>query len=872
MHCINCFNSSDFETVCPACGFDMSEYHRSDAHLAPGTILDGRYEIGRVIGEGGFGITYAAFDTKLGNKCAIKEYFPRQFSTRDNSDAGHTNIKYITGAEQDFSDGLRRFRNEAMKLAGFDGIRSIVNVKGYLSENNTGYIVMNFVEGISLKEYLHEHREIISADNAFSLIKPIFTALSEIEKAGIIHRDISPDNIIIGSSGEPVLIDFGSAREYDKDKSISVILKHGYAPPEQYSSAGVQGPWTDIYALCATIYRMITGIVPADAMDRIDGKEKISPPSKLGVKISKQRENAIMKGLAVNADDRWKTISELYNALYIQDNSSANKKRHMITAASAAAVLCVLVGTVLIFPHDTEDAAAENIIPAAETDSVLPVTETDIYADIASGELENGSWYITYDGILNINAAGKLDIDNKIWLQYRDDIKKAVLSDSITEIGDGAFKRLSSLEAVMLPDGLRSIGAEAFAHTALNDADIPESVGYIGEKAFEDCSSLCSVKLPSALNEICDRTFFGCLALEKIELSDTLKNIGSKAFYKSGVKNVILPANNIYIGENAFGECNRLESVTFPAECVPVTADGGQFAWGNSLSDIFFTDGISQETAINVLSSLEVSPASYYNVHFPENIDIPDELVNDLPTYITAVGKSGSPAMMKLTDAMYSVEFTDDFVPDFYVNRDTLYINSDRYTGFINMEISANDSDYITNITEDQFLDGGMIYYSQLEDYLLTLFPGMDIQTQVDLPRHAIAAKLSYAPPEVSWDPNNVVRDPFGHGYYGDSPQNQIYEERVVYTYFSEISKNAAAIKKVVLGSNVTRLESTCLSNYCKMESIFIPRTVTEISDFAFNCPQVYTTPGDSGYIEYYANRFHHDLEYVENAEVLKNL
>lgn len=818
----------DSSTVCSSCGYDMSEYYCPNACLAPGVIIGGRYEIGRVIGEGGFGITYAAYDKTLCSKCAVKEYFPRALSSR----MADTEIKTFSDALNDYSNGLKRFKKEAAELAKFDGIRNIVNIKNYVSENNTGYIIMNFVEGISLKEYLENNGGKLTPERTFTLIAPIISALDKIEKEGIIHRDISPDNLILRTDNELVLIDFGSAREYNVDKSMTVILKHGYAPPEQYTSAAAQGPWTDIYALCATIYKMLTGTVPPDAMDRLGGKDKLIPISKLGVRISKQRERAIMKGLSVNAGERFISANELYDALYRQGQNEVSRKR-IIPIAAAAAAVSIMAGVFFITPKNTEEIAADEAeASSVQTESIQTfVTEEDAYADIAYGKLDNGSWYISYDGVLNINAEGRLETDNKIWIKYRNNIKEAVLSDSITEIGDGVFKRISSLESVTFPEKLSYIGAEAFSHTALTEVNIPDSVDYIGENAF-----------------------FG-----------------------TDIKSVELPSKELYIGANSFGSCDKLENVIFPAGYVMHSDMEEQFAWGRSLSDIYLSDGISNDTAESIIRSLKKQPSSYYNVHFPDSMEISDELISDLPAYITSVGKSSCPAIKKLAEEMYSVEFTDNNVPDIYMTRSTLYINSDKYTKNESFEIIDTGSSFATNLTYQQLCYGSADYNSRIKEYFDPLYANSMIRvSSVRGYTDCIVVEFEYF--KIRSDPKGrlpnmvVSQSQVDYNYYTKNYIKYFTDDDCVVINYSDSPKMAAAINNIIIGSDVTRFEVTCLSDYSNARSIFIPRTVTYISDnFMPYVHTIFTTPNDRGYIEEYAEKYNIDVEYVENAEEIRS-
>jgi serine/threonine protein kinase len=210
-----------------------------------------------------------------------------------------------------------RFVNEAKSLARFRKLPGIVAVNDFFQENGTAYIVMEYVEGKTVKDYLAEMGGRLPAAQVFEMLKPVMDSLSKVHNAGIIHRDISPDNIMLDTDGSMKLLDFGAAREFANsgDESMSVMLKHGFAPEEQYRSRGVQGPWTDVYALCATMYKCMTGITPLESNERRISDD-VKPPSELGIVIDPAQEAVLMKGMAVLQEDRWQSVSELYGALY----------------------------------------------------------------------------------------------------------------------------------------------------------------------------------------------------------------------------------------------------------------------------------------------------------------------------------------------------------------------------------------------------------------------------------------------------------------------------------------------------------------------------------------------------------------------------
>jgi len=320
--CLGCMEVKGDAQVCPYCGYTSGTPVESPQHLPPGSILHDKYLIGRVLGHGGFGITYLAWDINLDMKLAIKEYMPRDFATRAPEQTGV--FVYTGQLESHFEHGLTKFLEEAKTLAQFTNLPGIVGVRDFFRENGTAYLVMYYLEGIDFKRYLELKGGKIPFETALQIMMPVIDALKEVHRTGTLHRDISPDNIYITKEGQVKLLDFGAARHAISEcsKSISVILKPGYAPEEQYRTKGKQGPWTDVYATAATLYRAIVGTVPPESLDRLE-EDTIKSPSKLGVNIPKQAEEALMKALAVKQTDRLQTIEELQQQLvpFLSDNS-----------------------------------------------------------------------------------------------------------------------------------------------------------------------------------------------------------------------------------------------------------------------------------------------------------------------------------------------------------------------------------------------------------------------------------------------------------------------------------------------------------------------------------------------------------------------
>ena len=309
MHCMQPLQNG--ETVCRMCGYTLTPPVPAH-HLKCGTILRDKYLIGNALGDGGFGITYIGRDLTLDMRIAVKEYYPNGCANRSNVISNEVTMTHGSH-EVDYEKDMNRFLSEARILARFCNEPGVVGVRDFFRENGTAYIVMEYLDGITLKDYITTYGS-IPAKTFFCMIDPMLQVLGNIHKQGLIHRDISPDNIMMLKNGKLKLLDFGAAREVTGDKSLSVVLKPGYAPEEQYRSKGKQGPWTDVYAMCATIYKCITGVTPEDAIQRAF-EDNLKSPSELGVAITAEQEMAILQGLSVKSGDRIQSMDDLRNAL-----------------------------------------------------------------------------------------------------------------------------------------------------------------------------------------------------------------------------------------------------------------------------------------------------------------------------------------------------------------------------------------------------------------------------------------------------------------------------------------------------------------------------------------------------------------------------
>ncbi|MCM1307716.1 MAG: InlB B-repeat-containing protein [Butyrivibrio sp.] len=322
--CLGCMETYDDELeICPYCGYVEDSMPENAMHMVPGSILNDKYIIGKVVGHGGFGITYVAWDTVLERRVAVKEYLPGEFSSRA---LGMSKLTVYDGDKaQLFNDGKKKFLKEAQKLSEMQNESGIVSVYDSFEENNTAYIIMEYLEGITLKEYL-ETEKTIPEQIAIQMMMPIMKSLKALHAKEIIHRDIAPDNIMITANNQIKLIDFGAARHAttSHSKSLTVIIKQGYSPEEQYRSRGDQGPWTDVYAVGAVLYKMITGQTPPDSFERraeFENRKRdiLERPQKLIDGISENTENAILNAMNVRIEDRTQDMDTLIHELTTED-------------------------------------------------------------------------------------------------------------------------------------------------------------------------------------------------------------------------------------------------------------------------------------------------------------------------------------------------------------------------------------------------------------------------------------------------------------------------------------------------------------------------------------------------------------------------
>ena len=531
--CFGCMKLKENSPICERCGYD--ERSSNSSHQLPvGTKVGGQYILGRVLGQGGFGITYSGWDMVLNMPVAVKEYFPSGYAGRDTRNPTHV-TSYDNHSSHDFEHNKQRFLREAETLGKLWNTPQIVRILRHFEENGTAYIAMEYVEGMDLRKYLKQLGRPMTVSETLKVLGPVMEALEQVHKAELVHRDISPDNIMVLPDGSAKLLDFGAARyvenadaERERNTSTQAILKHGFAPPEQYQSHGALGPWTDVYAMCGTIYYCLTGKVPTEAMTRFADGAAINWAVIPG--LTPQQCQALDTGMSLQAKDRFAKIQDLWNALRPApapkketvkpktDNPQndkpktaapdtktpgvvpAEKKKSKLLpfVAAIAAVLLICAGILIIKENST-------FIP--KKDSSISAESNEDYRLVYSEK--DSQLYITgYNGTLpsSLEIPGTIDEKTVVSIEPHAfkgcmQLTSVTLPDSVSTIGNWAFQGCSNLTEVNLPGRLTSIGDYAFhSCTSLNTIHIPKTVIRIGSYAFESCTGLSQV----AINRRCD--------------------------------------------------------------------------------------------------------------------------------------------------------------------------------------------------------------------------------------------------------------------------------------------------------------------------------------------------------------------------------
>lgn len=311
--CVNCFHIKGDYAVCPRCGYAEGMPPKVLFHLRPGTILEDRYIIGGVIGWGGFGITYKAYDTVLSIMVAVKENYPARLVSRQE---GECAVHVFSGNRAvEYRKRLSRFIEEARNMALFSIEKDIVNVLDYFESNGTAYIIMEYIDAVLLKKYVADKGK-MPENQACNYLCSLLSAIQKMHDRGIIHKDISPDNIFLVSSEQVKIFDFGAARLRDSESNqeLEAVVKTGYSPPEQYGSEYIPDFRADVYAAGAVLYLMLTGQKPLEAPER-QTMDNLILPSGMGIHVQPAIERCMMKAMALKPENRYSSAREFRDAV-----------------------------------------------------------------------------------------------------------------------------------------------------------------------------------------------------------------------------------------------------------------------------------------------------------------------------------------------------------------------------------------------------------------------------------------------------------------------------------------------------------------------------------------------------------------------------
>lgn len=423
--CMGCMNQMDEKlTVCPHCGFNEAALRQESYYLKPGTIIGGKYIVGKALSYGGYTVTYIGMDAEKTRKVMIKEYLPSDFSTRSEGD---TEVTIYSGdACEQFEQGLTTFLNEANRIGQLQDPQGIMRVYDCVAENDTGYVISEYLEGRTLKQIMEEGKQ-FPVQEAKEFVCRILEGLRQVHPLNIIHCDISPETILVTNTGEIKLLDFGATRYVTtaNSKSLAIILKQGFAPEEQYRSRGERGPWTDVYALGAVMYYMITGVVPVESVDRAL-MDELKEPYKLGVQIPPNIENALMNALNVYQKDRTPSAEIFYQELNSPQVSRIQVKKQKYETGKfptwakflVAGLLCVVVaGGVIVYLLDKGNNDPNMGMSKVQVPNIMGKTEEEAREEIESSDLTFEIKDVIFDKdldkVLNQDPSGGESIDKK---------------------------------------------------------------------------------------------------------------------------------------------------------------------------------------------------------------------------------------------------------------------------------------------------------------------------------------------------------------------------------------------------------------------------------------------------------------------------
>lgn len=485
-YCSSCLRTlEDEHVICPYCGYDPSS-ETAPSVLEENVLLNnGRYLVGAVLGTGGFGITYAGWDLVMDGPVAIKEFFPSSICDRDI----RQDYRVIVHEDnrQIFNIGLLRFNREARILVSLQNIKNVVSAYDWFEENNTAYIIMEFVRGVPLDEYVRIHN--LTSAEVLDLLRDLIDSLVLIHKAGVYHRDISPNNILVQEDGTVTLIDFGAAiieERIAQGKDRTVIYKTHFAPIEQFDGDERQGPWTDVYALSATLYYILSGDYPQISRLR-KNKDNLHDIQAKNGRLTKWQKKAIMDGLIVSPDKRVQNMDIFRSILYhLPMPEEVRQRRAFMAKVRAVFAALFIILTVLLLNFTVGLPLGRNMLYSFRNDGVHI---TKYYGKDPNIKIPQKKAGITVSSI-----------DRDAFSSSH--LVSAQIPGSIKTVGMNSFSGCEKLERVIIEEGSERLESLAFSGCPLlNTVILPGSLSFIGENVFSECSG--SLTVWCDINSVC---------------------------------------------------------------------------------------------------------------------------------------------------------------------------------------------------------------------------------------------------------------------------------------------------------------------------------------------------------------------------------
>ena len=602
---------------CEKCAYDPEKVQLQEYILQPGTILKGQYLVGRVLGQGGFGITYIGFDLALQRKVAVKEYFPSSYAGRK---TGTQNVHWFATEQAELarSSGMEMFLKEARKMSRVNEIENVVHVLDLFQENNTAYIVMDFIEGETLKARVKREGPLEWKD-AQKLFFPVIHTMGQVHQAGLIHRDLSPDNLMLQSDGSAKILDLGAAKDLNINTGASSmqVAKGGFSPLEQYTQRGESGTWSDVYAMAATLYMALTGIIPPSAIDRMT-KDTLDFSLPQCRKLPSRVVKALKHALMVRPGERTRTMEEFSLELSGKKDGKANSgsRRTLAAGATVAMVCACLVGLRCIRWQKTEMPAptlAETVrIPLTEATEPMVLQDTVTEPDSTgceenvlklfpgAGELEPVAYGadVMRKQIRSVTFLDNLDTAPQMHWDISEEQNGSVLAWVVMGAGDSCDMFIAAEGGV---NGVRSACALFQYYTNLETVRFGGN--YHTEQAedlrgmFMNCSALKSVdveNLDVSNAQRMNAMFGACWSLEELNLSgwDTGKvwDMNSMFYGCKSLKEVDVSSfdtSKVTNMRGMFAECSSLEKLDLKqfdfSSCTDMTE---MFAGCQSLKEI----------------------------------------------------------------------------------------------------------------------------------------------------------------------------------------------------------------------------------------------------------------------------------------------